>query len=139
MNIVSRSSAAGNSSIPPMANSVSGNTSVCITPALAASFSATLPTTAEACGVNESRPACTAVGFGLGGDAAFGDQQDPEDADQQDRALQEQRGRVDCDRSHHRGAADGSVQSPGQLHHRDERRRQPHQAEHHLHGVATLA
>ena len=43
MNIVSRSSAAGNISMPPIANIVSGNTSVCITPALAASFSATLP------------------------------------------------------------------------------------------------
>ena len=56
MNMVSRSSAAGNSSMPPTANIVSGNTSVCMTPALVASCSATLPAIADACGVNASRP-----------------------------------------------------------------------------------
>ena len=60
--MVSRSSAAGNSSMPPMANSVSGNTSVCMMPALVASFSATLPATADACGVNASRPPALRLG-----------------------------------------------------------------------------
>jgi hypothetical protein len=56
MNIVSRSSAAGNSSMPPIANMVNGNTSVWMTPALVASFSATSPGMADACGVNASSP-----------------------------------------------------------------------------------
>lgn len=50
MNMVSRSSEAGNSSMPATANMVSGNTSVCATPARVATRSATLPGTAEACG-----------------------------------------------------------------------------------------
>ena len=56
MNIVSRSSDAPNSSMPPTANIVSGNTSVWITPALVASCSVTLPAIADACGVNASNP-----------------------------------------------------------------------------------
>ncbi len=51
--------------MPPTANMVSGNTSVCTTPALVASFSATLPGTAEACGVNASNPRTPRFGFGL--------------------------------------------------------------------------
>ena len=91
--------------------------------------------------MNESSPPHSAFGLGLGfgGDAPLGDQQDAENADQQDRALQEQRRGVDGDRSHDGDAADGAVQPTGQLHHRDERGRQPDQAEHHLHGVAPLA
>ena len=42
--------------MPPSANIVSGNTSVCAIPVVVATFSATLPGTAEACGVNASRP-----------------------------------------------------------------------------------
>ena len=113
--MVSRSSAAGNSSMPPMANMVSGNTSVCTMPALVATFSATLPATAEACGVNASRPPrAFGVGLGFGADAPLGDQQDAENADQQNGALQEQRGRVDGDGADHGGAADGAVQVPGE-------------------------
>ena len=57
--MVSRSSAAGNSIMPPTANMVSGNTSVWAIPALMAVFSARLPGIEEACGVNASRPAAT--------------------------------------------------------------------------------
>ncbi len=52
MNIVSRSFAAGKSSIPPTENSSSGNTSDCTRPARRAWASAGEPGTAEACGVN---------------------------------------------------------------------------------------
>ena len=47
-NIVSRSFAAGNSSIPPIANSVSGKISVCTNPAPRASRSSWLPGVAAA-------------------------------------------------------------------------------------------
>ena len=56
MKVVSRSAAAGNSSMPPTANMVSGKTSVWATPALTANASAALPGTVEACGVNASKP-----------------------------------------------------------------------------------
>ena len=59
-NIVRRSSEAPKSIIPPSANIVSGKISVCATPAFVASFSATLPGTADAIGVNASRPAAPA-------------------------------------------------------------------------------
>ena len=51
-NIVSRSFAAGNSSIPATANMVSGYTSVWVTPASSASRSSALPGTAAACATN---------------------------------------------------------------------------------------
>ena len=54
-NIVRKSPAAGNSIMPPMANMVSGNTSVWINAALVATFSATLPGTVEASGVKASK------------------------------------------------------------------------------------
>ena len=54
MNIVRKSPAAGNSIMPPMANIVSGNTSVWISAALVATFSATLPGTVEASAVKAS-------------------------------------------------------------------------------------
>ena len=44
--------------IGELANMVSGNTSVWMTPALVANRSATSPGTAEACGVKPSRPRC---------------------------------------------------------------------------------
>ena len=56
MNMVSRSPEAGKSIMPPMANMVSGNTSVCMIAALIATCSVTLPGTAEACGVNACKP-----------------------------------------------------------------------------------
>ncbi len=51
-NIVSRSFAAGNSSIPPTANRVSGYTSVWVMPASCPSRSSALPGTAAACATN---------------------------------------------------------------------------------------
>ncbi len=42
--------------MPPIAKSANGKTSVCVTPALAASRSASLPGTAEARGVKASTP-----------------------------------------------------------------------------------
>src|SRR5207302_844005 len=55
-NIVSRSCAAGKSSMPPIANIVSGKTSVCANPEDTATRSAGLPGSAEACAVNASPP-----------------------------------------------------------------------------------
>jgi hypothetical protein len=51
-NMVSRSLAAGNSSIPPIANMVSGKISVCMIPAPRASRSSALPGVAAACAAN---------------------------------------------------------------------------------------
>ena len=81
--------------MPPSANMVSGKISVCAIPAFVASFSATLPGTVDAIGVKASRPPGPVVGVDLRGDAALGDQQRAEDADQQQRALQEQCGLVE--------------------------------------------
>ena len=125
--------------MPPTANIVSGNTSVCVTPALVASCSATLPAIADACGVNASRPP-PPLGLGLGEGSPLGDEQDAEHADEQDRALQEQRRRVDGD-----GAQHGGVPA---LHRADRERArttatnaadQPAEAEHELSGVPLLA
>ena len=55
-NIVNRSSAAPKIIMPANANIISGKISVCATTALAATFSATLPGTAAACGVKPSSP-----------------------------------------------------------------------------------
>ena len=123
--------------MPPMANIVSGNTSVCMTPALVASFSTTLPATADACGVNASRPGPGSSSAGAG-DAPFGDQQDAEHADQQDGGLQEQRRGVDGDGAHHGGASAAAVQVPSEHDDRHERGDQPAEAEHQLGGVALL-
>jgi hypothetical protein len=73
------------------------------------------------------------------GDLSLGDQKDAEDADEQDRALQEQRGGIDGDGADHRDAADLAVQIAGHLHDRDERGRQSDHAQHDLHVVAPLA
>ena len=75
--------------------------------------------------MNDSSPAHTAFGIGLRvrGDLSLGDQEDAENADEQDRALQEQCRGVDGDRADHRGAADLTVQVAGHLHDRDERGR----------------
>ena len=102
-----------------------------------ASFSATLPAIADACGVNASRP-----GPGLvvrrRRDAPFGDEQDAEHADQQDGGLQEQRRGVDGDRAEHGGASGAAVQVPREHDDRHERGDQPAEAEHQLGGVALL-
>ncbi len=50
---------------------------------------------------------CASLGFG--GHPSFRDQQDAQHADQQDGALQEQRGRVDGDGADHDGLADPAV------------------------------
>ncbi len=54
MKRVSRSLAAGKTSIPPTANSAIGNTSVVVNPALTAACSASPPGTAAACATKES-------------------------------------------------------------------------------------
>ncbi len=62
--MVNRSLAAGNTIMPPTESVSSGKISVCAAPARCASRSASLPGTAEACGVKESSPplpAATAV------------------------------------------------------------------------------
>ncbi len=53
-NSVSRSLAAGKTSMPATANSSSGNTSVVVNPALTAAFSLSLPGTDAACAAKES-------------------------------------------------------------------------------------
>ncbi len=121
--MVSRSSAAGNSSIPPTANKRQREHLGLHHPGLGRHLLGDAADDRGRLRRERIQSACAAFGFGfgLGGDAAFGDQQDPENADQQDRALQEQRWGVDGDGAQHRGVADGSVQVAGQLHDRDER------------------
>jgi hypothetical protein len=95
-----------------------------MTPALVASFSTTLPAIADACG------RC---------DAAFGDQQNAEHADQQDGGLKEQGGGVDGDGTGHRRSARAALEVPGQSDDRHQRGEQPADAEHQLRGITPLA
>ena len=134
--MVSRSSEAGNNSMPPMANIVSGNTSVCMTPALVANFSTTTARDRR-CLWSERIQAGPRLVVRRCGDAPFGDEQDAEHANQQDGGLQEQRRGVDGDGADHSGAS-GAVHVPGESDDRHERGDQPAEAEHQLGGVALL-
>ncbi len=137
MNIVRKSPAAGNSIMPPMANIVSGNTSVWISAALVATFSATLPGTVEASAVKASNADCAVAGFGRC--SAFGDQQHAEHTDQQDGALQEQRRPVDVDGTGDDRLSDAATKLKGDPEHPDQRDEQRGQAQRELRAVARLA
>ena len=95
-NMVSRSFEAGNSSIPPTANSVSGKISVCMIPAARPSRSSGLPGGAAACAAN-----------GLLLVSAMSSTLD--EGEDQDRALDEQGGPVHRDRAHRGDVARAAV------------------------------
>ena len=128
--MVSRSSAAGNSSIPPTANIVSGNTSVCITPALVASFSATLPATAEACGVNAPVRAPWLSDSDPVRMRRSAISRMPRTPTSRIVPCRNSAGASTATAPSDRGVAGRAVQLTGQLHHRDERGDQAHQADH---------
>ena len=111
MNIVSRSSAAGNSIMPPTANMVSGNTSVWIEPGLGGHLLG--HAAGHRGGVGGEGVQCDCAGRGFDRRAPFGDQQHAQHADQQDRALQEQRGPVDGDRADHRRGPEAAAERRG--------------------------
>ena len=123
--MVSRSSAAGNSSMPPTANIVSGKTSVCVTPVAVRTRSCSEPGHRRAGG---GEGAATVEG-------PLGHRQDPRDREQQDGALQEQRRTVDGDRAARRRAP----WSPASRDDRDEGGDEAAEREHELHGVPAGA
>ena len=96
MKSVSRSLAAGKTSMPPTAKSSSGNTSVVVNPALTAAFSLSLPGTDAACAAKES----TRLPCAAGSSRRSAKVNTPTRTGQQDRALEEQRGAVDGDGAH---------------------------------------
>ena len=89
-NIVSRSLDAGNSIMPPTANSISGKTSVCSTPRVEASRSASVPGSAAAWPANAVQAAL---------EPALGEQQHADQREHQQRAPDEERRAVDGDRA----------------------------------------
>ena len=119
--MVSRSLAAGKTSMPPTASIVSGNTSVWLAPARSASCSAALSGTADACGVKASNPAGRPAGGAVAapGPAAAlsplcrsAKKITASTRDQQDGALQQQRRTVDGQCMQDRIAARG-IELPG--------------------------
>jgi hypothetical protein len=80
-----------------------------------------------------------AAGLRIRWSTPLGDEQDTEHADEQNRALQEQRRRVDGDSAQHRGVSGLPVQISGEHDHRHERRDQPAEAEDELSGVPLPA
>ena len=96
MKSVSRSLAAGKISMPAIAKSTSGKTSVVVNPALTAAFSLSLPGTDAACAAKEStRLPCAAGSSRRSAKVKTRDQRG-----QQDGALQEERRAVDGDGAH---------------------------------------
>ena len=87
--------------------------------------------------MNASRPPPSSVSGCEG--SPLGDEQDAEHADEEDRALQEQRRRVDGDGAQHGGVPHFTVQISSEHDHRDKGGHQPAEAEHELSGVPLLA
>ena len=86
--------------MPPSANIVSGKISVCAMPAFVASLFGDAARHRGRLRREGVQAARAVLGVHLGGDATLGHQQRAEDADQQQRALQEQCGPVDGDGAH---------------------------------------
>lgn len=135
-NRVSRSLAAGKTSMPATAKSSSGNTSVVVNPALTARFSLSLPGTAAACAAKES----TRLPWASGSSRLLGEGEQAHQRRQQDRALEEERRAVDGDRAHGGDARlGGGVPVGGERHDRGERGDQGDRRDEHLGVVTGLA